>query len=201
MWNSGDARARIEDEWQTRWFDFPFGVSERCKLIDDWESGKHNTDGKKPSKLSDDMKQSDGVQFLRDYEAMILGFCQKKWPKLTTATEKAQLENGEAQFVFADDGQVDSKMPIMKRKNKNMTDALFYYSSQVIDSKLRDRLLRLKEKKEDKGKKISWKEAKELFLQYMEKPKTLSKLYSLFCLKRQNGEAAIDWVQSVMTIL
>ena len=57
-----------------------------------------------------------------------------------------------------------------------MADALLYYSHQVVASELRDRLFRLKEKKDaerkenDKVCQVTWKEAKSLFLQYMEKP-------------------------------
>ena len=44
---------------------------------------------------------------------------------------------------------------------------------------------------------VTWKEAKSLFLQYMEKPDARLKLYSLVCLKREEKETVIDWVQSV----
>ena len=107
MWNTSDARARIEDEWRNRWFPFPFNFSERCKAIDDWEAGKHLPGDQKPKKLSDDWKHADGLRFLRDYEAMVLAFCQKKWPRLRTAEEQDALDKAKASFQFNEEQKAD----------------------------------------------------------------------------------------------
>lgn len=72
MWGTitPDAGLSQEEEWRSLWFPYPFGVSERCKELDAWASGKR---GNTPRKLSDEWQKRNAEIFFADYEAMILG--------------------------------------------------------------------------------------------------------------------------------
>ena len=130
----------------------------------------------------------------------MLSFCKKKWPRTTSSEEKAE-EDQAAEFQFKADGSVPDSAPnLHKRKNRNLTDVLLYYSSEVVSPELRNRLLRLKEEKESKQQRVTWQDAKELFLSYMEKPNMRLLLYSLTCTKRSDEEQWIDWVQGMILL-
>ena len=119
MWGNNSPSTIISDDWRTKWFAYPFGVSERCRALDQWATGKHQGNVK-PALLSDDWLRPNAEIFFDDYEAMILSFCQAKWGKLMTPTEqKADLES-ESGFVFADDGENKSKVEIHQKWNKQM---------------------------------------------------------------------------------
>ena len=199
MWSTEVPSERLEESWKTRWFPYMFGTSERCQAVDDWAAGKHQK-GVKPQLLSDRWLHERAEQFLADYEAMMLSFCKKKWPRTTSSEEKAE-EDQAAEFQFKADGSVPDSAPnLHKRKNRNLTDALLYYSSEVVSPELRNRLLRLKEEKESKQQRVTWQDAKELFLSYMEKPNMRLLLYSLTCTKRSDEEQWIDWVQGMILL-
>ena len=72
---------RPEDEWRRLWFDYPFGVNERCRELDSWATGKHQKNVA-PDKLSDNWTKRGAQDFFADYEAMMLAHCQKKWPRM-----------------------------------------------------------------------------------------------------------------------
>ena len=51
MWGIRDPGERPANEWKQHWFAYPFGVSERCKELDNWAAGKHLPGGQKPERL------------------------------------------------------------------------------------------------------------------------------------------------------
>ena len=176
MWGIKNPGERSDEEWRQRWFPYPFGISERCKL-DTWASGKH-LGGEEVEKLSDDWILTNAQIFFKDYEAMILKFCKTKWPKMHTSEEKAEAERIADVFVFDDKGESKaSKSPMNKQKNQDMMASLLYFSSEIICCELRGRLLRAKELTEAKGKKIVWFDAKKVLVRFMQRFDTRLTLY------------------------
>jgi len=194
MWGNNSPSTIISDDWRTKWFAYPFGVSERCRALDQWATGKHQGNVK-PALLSDDWLRPNAEIFFDDYEAMILSFCQAKWGKLMTPTEqKADLES-ESGFVFADNGENKSKIEIHQKWNKQMMAALLYYSSEILEPELRTRLVRLRIKKPT----LTWADAKALIVKHMESPDARMTLINLTCAKRADGEALLDWIQCILS--
>ena len=182
----------IKDDWRTKWFPYPFGRSERCKLLDQWAAGKHHGNIKPPL-LSDEWLKPNARLFFADYEAMMLAHCQTKWAKVITADDGKASAESAAGFQFGDSGPTD-KITIHIKWNKQMMTALLYYSSQIVVPELRTRLLRAKASSDD----LTWAEAKEILTRYMESPNLRFKLNAITCAKRADSEALLDWAQNIL---
>ena len=190
MWGTITPNAVLsgEEQWRSLWFPFPFGVSERCKKLDIWASGKH---GNTTEKLSDEWQERNARLFLNDYEALILGHCQTKWPRAaseawpTMAAEMADQKQRHltgppaGAFTYNADGPAEDAPEAHKIKNQQMTKALLFYSSEILVPELCGRLLRHKLHMEARSETMTWSKAKEIFTQFMEKQDARLQLYGL----------------------
>ena len=192
MWGNSSPSTTIKDDWRTKWFPYPFGRSERCKLLDQWATGKHHGNVKPPL-LSDEWLKPNARLFFADYEAMMLAHCQAKWAKVITADDEKASGESAAGFQFGDSGPTD-KITIHIKWNKQMMAALLYYSSQIVVPELRTRLLRAKANSDD----MTWAQAKVIFTRYMESPNARFKLNAITCAKRADSEALLDWAQNIL---
>ena len=192
MWGNSSPSTTIKDDWRTKWFPYPFGRSERCKLLDQWAAGKHQ-DNIRPPLLSDEWLKPNANLFFADYEAMMLAHCQSKWAKVIT-TDGQQEDAKSAGFQFGDSGY-NGKIKIHAKWNKQMMAALLYYSSQIVKPELRTRLLRAKANSRDD---LTWADAKRILTRYMESPDLRFKMNAVMCAKRADSEALLDWVQNIL---
>src|SRR6056300_1440433 len=99
MFNSAGLSERSEDTWEDRWFDAPFLRAERCTELDNWSRGKHCSN-KPPEKLSDSNLKTNAIKFLKDYEAMILAYCQAKWRRQALGADMSTADILGAKFKF-----------------------------------------------------------------------------------------------------
>ena len=66
-------------------------IPPRPKELDAWASGKGGND---PKKLSDKWQERAAKLFFRDFEAMLLGHCKHKWPKVASEAWPVTSESG-----------------------------------------------------------------------------------------------------------
>ena len=195
MFRTTDPTERDADNWKDRWFNPPYGHHERCKSLDYWAAGKM-TKGTQPRKLGDDWLLENALPFIKDYEAMILEHCRPKWRRAALGTDQstAAVLSSEYKFDPSSRRAADQKEnSLLHGFHDQYISALLYYCKEILDVTLLQRMVRLKDLKDEAD--ITWKTATDLITRYMKKTDARFLLQEIVCSKRREGENLLDWVQ------
>lgn len=202
-----------QTSWEDEWFQAPFLRAERCKELDDWSKGKHSS-GNAPEKLSDATLKENAELFLKDYEAMILAYCQAKWRRTALGSDTSIAEVLGANFNFQPDkwssdseskgessksNKPGSQSPAEKSNaiyyNQYMT-ALLYFSSEILSETLKKRAVRMKQVIVAEDKRPTWADLRQLIMRYMKAMDSRFIMREIICAKREDEETLLDWVLS-----